>query len=86
MARAYAEVGMRAVMAPMVADLTFFEAIPGLMERLPPALQKDVESFRSRRGRRRTKQMSKALQSWTLEKVAARPWRRPSRTIAATSS
>ena len=37
---------MRAVLAPMVADLTFFEAIPGLMERLPPALQKEVESFR----------------------------------------
>ena len=34
MARAYEEVGMRAVLAPMVADITFFEAIPGLMDRL----------------------------------------------------
>ena len=42
---------MRAVLAPMVADLTFFEAIPGLMERLSPALQKEVESFGWRRGR-----------------------------------
>ena len=31
MAKAYEEVGMRCVLAPMVADLTFFEAIPGLM-------------------------------------------------------
>ena len=46
MAKAYEEVGMRAVLAPMVADLTFFDAIPGLMERLSPALQKEVESFR----------------------------------------
>src|SRR5262245_29053119 len=46
MAKAYEEVGMRAVLAPMVADLSFFEAIPGLMDSLPPALQKEVESFR----------------------------------------
>src|SRR5262245_5852759 len=46
MARAYEEVGMRAVLAPMVADLSFFEAIPGLMECLPPALQKEIDSFR----------------------------------------
>src|SRR5262249_2668330 len=29
-ASAYAEIGMRAVIAPMVADRTFFEVIPGL--------------------------------------------------------
>src|SRR5262245_10662411 len=46
MAKAYEEVGMRAVLAPMVADLSFFEAIPGLMECLPPALQKEIDSFR----------------------------------------
>jgi len=40
---AYAAVGMRAVVAPMVADRTFFEAVPGLMEVLPPPLQHDVE-------------------------------------------
>ena len=35
-ARAYADVGMRAVIAPMVADRTFYEAIPGLMDVLQP--------------------------------------------------
>ena len=30
MAEAYEEVGMRCVLAPMVADITFFNAIPGL--------------------------------------------------------
>src|SRR5215469_15270072 len=45
MAKAYEDVGMRAVLAPMVADLSFFEAIPGLMESLPPQLQKEVASF-----------------------------------------
>ena len=35
MADAYATVGLRAVLAPMLADLTFFQATPGLIDRLP---------------------------------------------------
>ena len=34
-AKAYADAGMRAVLAPMVANITFYEAIPGLMDVLP---------------------------------------------------
>jgi guanine deaminase len=70
MAKAYEEVGMRAVLAPMVADLTFFEAIPGLMECLPPALQKEVESFRLAPWKATTRQMRKALQKWPFANVA----------------
>ena len=33
--RAYADVGMRAVIAPMMADRAFYDAIPGLREALP---------------------------------------------------
>ena len=33
---------MRAVIAPMMADMTLYEAIPGLMDALPPHLQKAV--------------------------------------------
>ena len=69
MAKAYEEVGMRAVLAPMVADLTFFEAIPGLMSRLPPTLQKEVESFRLAPWKATSRQMKKALQKWPFEKV-----------------
>ena len=69
MAKAYEEVGMRCVLAPMVADLTFFEAIPGLMERLSPSLQKEVESFRYAPWKAITKQIDKALQKWPFEKV-----------------
>ena len=45
-AGAYADIGMRAVIAPMVADLTLYEAIPGLRDALPPAQQKEVEALR----------------------------------------
>src|SRR5258708_28866000 len=45
-ARGYNEAGLRVVLAPMVADHSFFEAIPGLMDALPPALARAVERFR----------------------------------------
>jgi guanine deaminase len=41
-ASAYAELGMRAVVTPMVADLTFYQAIPGLMEALPEDLRRSL--------------------------------------------
>lgn len=46
-AEAYAAVGMRAVIAPMVADLSFYQAIPGLLDALPDALRKAADSLRS---------------------------------------
>jgi len=45
-AQAYRDAGMRAVVAPMVAEYSFYESIPGLLEMLPPGLQADVERFR----------------------------------------
>ena len=44
-ARAYADVGMRAVIAPMVADRTLFEAIPELAAALPATLAQRVDGF-----------------------------------------
>src|SRR5437773_8035651 len=45
-AKAYADACMRAVVAPMVANISFYEAIPGLLDVLPSALQKEVERLR----------------------------------------
>ncbi len=45
-AEAYAEVGLRAVIAPMVADLSFYQAIPGLLDALPDELRQAVDSLR----------------------------------------
>src|SRR5213594_5007512 len=63
---AYAAVGMRAVVAPMVADRTFFEAIPGLMEVLPPALQQGVEKLRLAPWKTSVDNMRQALARWKL--------------------
>ncbi len=45
-ARGYSEAGLRVVLAPMVADHSFYQAIPGLIDALPPALARAVERFR----------------------------------------
>jgi 5-methylthioadenosine/S-adenosylhomocysteine deaminase len=44
-ARAYADAGMRAVLAPMVADQSLFQSIPGLAEALPRDLRDLVGRF-----------------------------------------
>ncbi len=45
-ASAYAEIGMRAVLAPQVADLSFYEAIPGLMDAVPGDLRETVAAMK----------------------------------------
>jgi guanine deaminase len=71
-ARAYADVGMRAVVAPMVADRTFFEAIPGLMEMLPPALRQEVARLRLAPWKTSVAAMREALSGWTLDRDRVR--------------
>ena len=71
--RAYREAGMRAVLAPMVADISFFEALPGLVEALPAALQKEVERLRLAPYRTTLEHMRKALQAWKFDRDEVRP-------------
>jgi cytosine/adenosine deaminase-related metal-dependent hydrolase len=44
-AKAYADAGMRAVLAPMVADQSLFQSIPGLVDALPQDLRDTVGNF-----------------------------------------
>lgn len=46
-AGAYASAGMRAVVAPMVGDLSLWQAVPGLLDALPDALRARVEPLRA---------------------------------------
>ena len=73
-ASAYAEAGMRAVIAPMVADRTFFEAIPGLADALPPALREKVAALRLAPGRRRRwRRSAPLLRDWSFDRDRVRP-------------
>ncbi len=65
--RAYAEVGMRAHVAPMMADRTFFEAIPGLVDVLTPGMRKDVEQLRLAPWKTSIASMRKAVRGWRLD-------------------
>jgi guanine deaminase len=65
MAEAYAEVGLRAVLAPMIADRSFFEATPGLLDALP----------REHRDRAAAMQMADGATTLATIDAVARTWR-----------
>jgi 5-methylthioadenosine/S-adenosylhomocysteine deaminase len=72
-AQAYADVGMRAVLAPMVADRSFFEAIPGLLEAMPPALQGRAAELRLPPAEATIAGMRRALAGWAHDRDRLRP-------------
>src|SRR5438477_3350543 len=72
-AGAYAEVGMRAVIAPMVADRTFFEVIPGLAEALPDPLRERVAALRLPPGEQTVAAIRDALRDWSYDRDQIRP-------------
>ncbi len=63
-AQAYADVGMRAVVAPMVADLSFYQAIPGLLDAFPAELRALAEAMRTASGESTLTAMRQAAASW----------------------
>ncbi len=72
-AAAYAEVGMRAVVAPMVADRSFYEVIPGLMEALPPPLRERVAELRLPPAEATLSAIRTALRGWSFDRDRVRP-------------
>ena len=71
--KAYDDVGMRAVVAPMVADTSFFDAIPGLMDALPASLQKEVERLRLAPYDVTLENMAAIFKGWPMDRERIRP-------------
>ena len=71
--KAYADVGMRAVVAPMIADRSFFEAIPGLMDALPPALQMRAAELRLPPAEATLAALRVGLRDWPFDRDQVRP-------------
>jgi 5-methylthioadenosine/S-adenosylhomocysteine deaminase len=63
-ARAYADVGMRAVVSPMIADRSFYQAIPGLLEAFPPELRAVAETMRTASGEAILAPIRDAARTW----------------------
>jgi len=72
-AAAYAELGMRAVIAPMVADRTVYEAIPGLMDALPGPLQAAVARLRMQPWEGTLAAIADILRDWRWSAKDIRP-------------
>lgn len=66
--RAYADVGMRAVVAPMMADRTIYDAVPGLLESLPAAVRARVEKFALAPWEVSLGAARKAVEDWKLDR------------------
>ena len=67
-AAAYSQAGMRAVLAPMVANLSFFEAIPGLITALPPKLAQEVERLRLAPSDAILRAMADTIKHWSSDR------------------
>ncbi len=64
MGQAYRDAGIRAVMAPMLSDISFYRAIPGLVESLPPELASLAASDDGAATERVLELMGEALAAW----------------------
>src|SRR5436305_3491243 len=72
-ASAYSEIGMRAVIAPMIADRSFFEAIPGLADALPPPLRERVAALRLAPAEATLAAVRAGLKDWAADRDRVRP-------------
>ena len=71
--QAYRDAGMRAVVAPMLADRTFFEAIPALLDALPTEFQTRVSKVRMAPASETAATARQLLSSWSLDRDWVRP-------------
>lgn len=62
--KAYADVGLRAVLAPAISDQPFYEVIPGLLDVLPLDLRRIVERVRQKPARALLDLTEHAIRRW----------------------
>jgi len=72
-AEAYGTVGMRAVIAPMMADRTLYEALPGLIESLPPHLQEQARRIQAAPYEASVAAARDVLANWRHDRDKLRP-------------
>lgn len=65
-AQAYADVGMRAVVAPMLADITFHQSIPGLIDAMQGEDARQAREMRAPNYEDLTSVCRSALKGWTF--------------------
>jgi len=72
-ASAYRDVGMRAVIAPMMADRTLYQAYPGLVDALPEALRETARRAATAPFAESLKACHTILRNWSFDRDVIRP-------------
>ncbi len=68
----YADVGIRAVVAPLMADRNFWQAIPHLLEALPENLRSQVDKTQANPAEASIEACRQALDGWTIDREQVR--------------
>ncbi|MBA3324104.1 MAG: amidohydrolase family protein [Rhodobacteraceae bacterium] len=71
--RGYLEVGVRVVLAPMMADRTFYESVPGLLQAIPASLTSQVSAQQPVSPGRQLATLEAWLKGWSWPLERARP-------------
>lgn len=72
-ARAYQDAGMRAVVAPMIADRTIYQALPGLLDALPESVRSDYAALSAAPIEKTFEACGDILANWRFDRRALRP-------------
>lgn len=72
-ARAYRDAGMRAVVAPMIADRTIYQALPGLLEALPHEVRAHYADMRAAPIDQTFSVCEEILANWEFDRRFIRP-------------
>lgn len=72
-AAGYLDAGMRAVVTPMLADRTFWQAIPGLRDSLPEGAQASVDAIRMASSDVALAACERILAEWPHDRAMVRP-------------
>lgn len=70
-AQGYRDAGLRVLLAPMVADHSFYEAMPGLLEALPPEQRSAVERFRLAPATETLTALERIVTGWSFDPLEA---------------
>ncbi|MEO6748002.1 MAG: amidohydrolase family protein [Casimicrobiaceae bacterium] len=72
-ARAYHDVGMRAVIAPMMADRTLYESLPGLLDAMPAAMRAQARKLAAAPYEASIEACRSLLARWPFDRDRVRP-------------
>jgi 5-methylthioadenosine/S-adenosylhomocysteine deaminase len=72
-ASAYRDAGMRAVVAPMIADRTIYQALPGLLDALPEDLRSQMAGLRAAPTEKTFEACEAILANWRFDRRFIRP-------------